>query len=580
MLSRDVEYNRLEATIIKMLRHCDNIMYYFAPESEDTNDLVMCINRIIQYPAGYASEALLLVLSRLLEDKCFHSAYASLLYKFAAWFKIAFSIYSPSMFDKMADVLNFQVKYATKQGMRFIISKPEIRNLTIFAYLSDNEKIINLFKKYLTVPKASIFKGFIVPEYVRSVERQAAVVIKSFTNDDTDKLRQLERSAITIQRFFRAHQRRREECIRMTQEVDAYKVMLDASQPYIPKKCRADLAIRIVNVASKVVLFHSIYHYTDRAHLTSIFDDGLYGRRSLLQHHLEFVPTSLCHTDIGNGDENMICFAPNYVDTNALDKGVQIELDLKRMDMTNPCILYKQADLCMYYHKVRRVRLGESEIYFTHTGPRPPDKVSFELLEHVQSFGRNTTICTTHAAHVIGVARINNESLISYNRAQIHQVLILNFFRFLDALDSCDQSKYTKSAVDDIYNRIDALNDAELAKFLFDVGKNISDTAEFNFYGAHLIDFDTLTTIRLYKREIVEGSTTRIIPYYIFNLPELIKDLQRGNLASYQELQSHLPEVADSYRLHDYLLTKISHPQVVIELQRQRNRCDAPSFRY
>lgn len=571
MFSRDEEYRRVEDVIVKAVHGYHNLVDCLISRSRNMARIFDNVQRLISFPASMASEALLQILELPLKgDELTHidkSSDRTLLISLVAWSKIALAIHSVKYFNILASYLEREVRLATKEGLRFIILKDDIRQLTLFAYLSGDEKIIKLFKKYFSVPKASVFKGYEVPECIRAMESESAAVIERFTSGDMRRTQQVERSAITIQRFFRAHQRRREERVRMSPDVDANQVMLDASRPYIPKKCRADLAIRIVRAASKVVLFHAIYHYTDRCYLTSVFDEGLYGRRSLLQHHMPFQPSSLCQTDITNGDENIICFAPNFVDTNALAKGVQIELDLNRLEMTNPCILYKQADLCLYFRKERVVWLGEKKLTFIHTGPRRYDCQTFQLLEG-----------DGFLQHVVGVAFIKNDSLISYNRAQLHQILILNFFRFLDALTSLNHPKSTKQAVDDIYNRIDALTDSELAKFLFDVGNNISDTAEFNFYGAHLIDFDSLTAIRLYQRQLGGDIDAKIDPYYTFSLPELVKDLQRGHLQSYRELQENLPEVASSYRLNNYLLTKVTHPRTAIELQRQLNRCDAPLY--
>lgn len=52
-------------------------------------------------------------------------------------------------------------------------------------------------------------------------------------------------------------------------------------------------------------------------------------------------------------------------------------------------------------------------------------------------------------------------------------------------LDFSEPSSYKQA----IYAELDKLTDDELVKTLLQIGKNMTDTMEFNFYGAYAIDF-------------------------------------------------------------------------------------------
>ena len=67
-----------------------------------------------------------------------------------------------------------------------------------------------------------------------------------------------------------------------------------------------------------------------------------------------------------------------------------------------------------------------------------------------------------------------------------------------------------------IYDSLDKLTIDELSVCLTTIGQTISDTAEFNFYGAHLIDFDSLVSLQ------------RMNSHTIINLPDFIAQLDKG----------------------------------------------------
>jgi len=55
-----------------------------------------------------------------------------------------------------------------------------------------------------------------------------------------------------------------------------------------PQRCSPELAQKSLEKANKIKFIKHIRHLTKVSALTSIFDDGLYGRKTLLQFLLPF----------------------------------------------------------------------------------------------------------------------------------------------------------------------------------------------------------------------------------------------------------------------------------------------------
>lgn len=324
----------------------------------------------------------------------------------------------------------------------------------------------------------------------------------------------------------------------------AANVLQIANTPYRPQRCPKELADRIVNAASKVKLFSEVKHITSEKFLSNIFDGGLFGRQTLLQNYIPFIPAALasCDLESGGGDANVICFGPQKIDPMAKQEDYsKLFFDVDKLGI-NPCIFYKQFDL-VYDLKTNfdLPIVGDKYLKFTmstYRRIRPrPGYVYLSILNNDN----------TSAA----IAELPNFYFISYNITDMHKILTLNFFRFLDNLNT------TTTEVDiskNIYDNINQLNEKELVDFLFNLGKCMIKSAEFNFYGAYKIDFAALTKIT--------SSSSR----FAIRLEPFIKDLQNGNQAKLQEVKQNLPAIFKSYRFIDYLLEKIDNNEIRKEL--------------
>ncbi|MDQ2994020.1 MAG: hypothetical protein M3R00_03610 [Pseudomonadota bacterium] len=134
------------------------------------------------------------------------------------------------------------------------------------------------------------------------------------------------------------------------------------------------------------------------------------------------------------------------------------------------------------------------------------------------------------------------------------------FLRFLDTLkDSTNQD--APEEIHRIYNIINSLTEDELTDFLTEHGKNMSDTCEFNFYGAYRIDFDLIHTIKSIGENVNDTNT-----HYTINFPEFILELQKGNIKKFSEAKQAMPNLFQSSRFIEYLRSKATHPDATAEL--------------
>lgn len=127
----------------------------------------------------------------------------------------------------------------------------------------------------------------------------------------------------------------------------------------------------------------------------------------------------------------------------------------------------------------------------------------------------------------------------------------LNFFRFIDNLKDSDSHEPQLPMIDSIYEKIAKLNDTELSKFLYQAGSILTDTAEFNFYGAHLIDFATVKSITYRGNKFernVEGKEACVIDF-----DKLREELRIGDAAEYDKVRYELPELLTSARFMDFI---------------------------
>ena len=414
-------------------------------------------------------------------------------------------------------------------------------------YSLNDKNLSKLFLKYLPTPRAKVFDDHPLPDIIAEREQASTQTIKKILDKNGNVPPSLERTAVKAQRRFRSKKRKDEELHRVSAQYnistkEAEQLLNDANKPYTPQ-CEQQLAQRITSATTKIELFSEVKHLTAASALSSIFDDGLYGRRSLLKQYIPFKMASLSEGDIKEGDGNVICFGANGICPLAAH-GVELTFNAKKIAKNNPCAFYKQRDLHYKLEKKREINIGELTFSFSHTDRNARKISSFELSD------KNSEATST----------VKNVFLIAYDLEKMHQILTLNFFRFIDNLD--DEAWGKK-----IYSALDKLDDKELAKTLEQIGKQMTDTMEFNFYGAYQIDFSTLLTIKTND------------PPYILHLPDFVNKLKIGNTDKLHEAMKNIPEIFQSHRFIDFLLSVTKNEAVVDELTEQRSKCIMPSWK-
>lgn len=95
-------------------------------------------------------------------------------------------------------------------------------------------------------------------------------------------------------------------------------------------------------------------------------------------------------------------------------------------------------------------------------------------------------------------------------------------------------------------------------EFLQALGCTMSDTAEFNIYGAYKLDFTAIKSINIYKYK-----DSRIT--YTLELKQFVEQLQAGNIAALEKAIKNIPSLFTSYRFIDYLLIKNVHSADIVK---------------
>ncbi|MFI4919439.1 MAG: hypothetical protein ACHP65_07775 [Legionellales bacterium] len=438
-------------------------------------------------------------------------------------------------------------------------------------YLSENPALIDIFKRYLPIPGVDVFKGYAIPTMVTDNKAAIEKSIQALRGARAPRLSldEITVNVVKMQRQVRSKLRHQEEIKRIaSREEWAYvikktspeRVIQDANTPHRPRCADRLLAKRIMVAAQQIRLFSTVKHWTSAKHIETIFNDSLYGRRRLLESYLPFRPASLYECDIEDGDGNVICFGPSEIDPKAMQPDtVEVLFDLDKISANNPSIFFKQRDLGFVLDKQRAVSINKSEsktLFFSHTNSVRCGRAGFAYLSVYGGLWNGLR----------GVATLPNYSLISYNVKNIHQILTLNFFRFLDAKVNED----FESIRNEIYADLAELSDKELLQCLEKIGQQLSDTSEFNFYGAHRIDFSTVIALSSYQDECKAS--------YTLNLQDLIASLERNDISILNEAKVHIPGAFNSYRFLDYLLSKTTSILGRDELQRLRSKCITPSW--
>lgn len=450
--------------------------------------------------------------------------------------------------------------------------RPVPSDLIVRIYQLEDDNLNKLCQKHFSTPPIHLFSAGAIPKLIQ--RRQEAVLATMAKMDISAS----ESIAIRLQRGFRRKKRHQEEVnrlseIRRLEQEDpsqsqslgnnqtpeqmtqwAEELIQDASTPYTPQ-CEPELSARIMTAAKKVAAFTTVKHITSEHTIQSIFNDAFYGRRTLINHYLNFSPAALVWTDVRNGDLNVVCLGPQKVDPGATGS-IVIELDLNKVLQNKPTSFYKQRDLEFHYYEHRSIKLGSETILFNHTNfLRGEESDSSHTHLHIYKDEYDAT----HTAKIL------KSSMIAYDNSRIHEILTLNFFRFLDQIETLD-GKRDPVYIANFYQKIAQLNDEELIQFLTDLERNMTDTSEFNFYGAHKIDFSTVVSVSNRHSN------------YTLNLSTLIDELNQGNIDKLRQARLMLPEVFKSYRFLDYLLLKVQHAETQYYLHDLRKGCEAPQW--
>jgi hypothetical protein len=441
------------------------------------------------------------------------------------------------------------------------IANPGFINIV---YSSGDEKLTTLFSKCLPIPRPAVLKGA-APEMILRQADASKDAIRNVIQKNSGNLPFVEAAVTKMQRIVRAKKRKKETLNRLFKSSryddvrtpeDGKQLIADANQPYRPQ-CEkiAGLDDRIMEAAKRVTLFSTVKHFTDPSALESIFNDGLFGRRTLLEFYIPFKEASLKKCDIENGDANVVCLGANQIDPLAMH-GIELTFDVKKIAKNNPCAFYKQKDLGYHLKAIRTIEIGDLKVHFSHT----------ESYRNVPNgYASLVLFYNERRSEPIAFSSVKKDILIADNLNDMHRILTLNFFRFIDKLmdSSYEKDTYTR---DRIYDALNGLDDEALVDALQQIGVNLTDTMEFNFYGAYKIDFSALLTIKKDR------------PFYFLNLPEFVEELNVGNIGKLNEVMIKLPEIFNSYRFIDFLLSKINNESVMIALQEQRKKCSLPDW--
>lgn len=426
-------------------------------------------------------------------------------------------------------------------------------------YLLNDERLSTIFASQLPIPRANLFIRSNLPKIVAERNQASSGTITKILGqagikrEDREKF---ERSIVNAQRRFRAKQRAKEDLERVSARLeipksDTKKILKDANSPYIPQ-CHEELAKRIVVLSKDIRIFSKVKHLTTCSAVESIFNDALYGRRTLQQLYIPFKPAALKHFDIQEGDANVICLGANLIDDQVCPYECTLEFDVTQLTKKNPCIFFKQRDLAYSFKKIREITIGNLTINFSHTVNRPSISKEDSVNCYFYVFDNSKQPATP-----IAKAKIKNSLLIAYDLKKMHQILTLNFFRFIDALDD-------KTLRDKIYAALNGLSDEMLVQVLKKISKQMTDTMEFNFYGAYKIDFAALIAIKIYGK--------------VLDLPEFVKELELGNIPRLEQVMKDMPQIFTSYRFIDYLLSNTNSNAVITMLNEQREKCVVPEW--
>lgn len=500
--------------------------------------------------------------------------------------------------ERLLHEIQFFLETVVEKERKELVKKNYYKHFSVvkLAYFADDIDLIALFKEHFPVPAKSAFEPDAIPASILKIENEKDLAISQFIKRDDISFVNIEKSVIRLQRRYRSQKRKNEERKRVAEvyhnqfpnELTQEQLDEQCYTIYTPQKCNPALAMRIVAMAGKVKFFENICHKTNSFHISSILDDGLYGRDTLESKHMSYFGASLFEGDVKNGDGNVICCGAEYGridplargDTTLIFKFDTLNLSYKKSDHN---AFFKQKDLGFKEElKIRTVDTKFKKLLFTHTSDPHPVLNRHEKGYQTMYLGfleHEDVKETVDVSHIQAFSLIHSLNLISYNINEIDRTLILNFFRFLDNAEVYDRRNVKYPAKDsefisDIYSMIEEMTDDELFDFLRSVGMACSDTMEFNFLGSHLINFDSVVKIKI---EVPRGIQYNH-GFYTLELSNLIKELQDGCLKELNTANMICPNLFKSYRLIDYLSKQTNNLEALQALMDLRSKCDVPSW--
>lgn len=521
--------------------------------------LMTLLNELPEWPAGQFSKKWL---QHELLEKLVQQFQTRISQSTHLWLLVARAVHSPS--DRA--LMKIELKWMVSSKKRYLLcantqyNSPELIRIV---YSSENQELIALYQRYLVAPTLRLFQGYPLPEAFIQLYRASVAVIEGLTMNST--FERIEWAAKVMQRTRRAKLRKDSEILRLSKLYDipaeqAASMLRDANTPYRPRRCSSELSERIVKAASSVKCFTTVSHYTSKKYLASICDDGLCGRRTLRNNFYAFEAAALHKDDLKNGDDDTICLAANYVDPDASKHGVQIMFDAEKLAARNPAVFVKQKDLCMPLDVIRSVKLKNRDIHFsyTHFDDEYQDLTSTLFLLLDGNSCSNHYAVTVPRPTMLAQSVCENYLLMTSNRKQMHAILTLNFFRFIDGLCLEDNGP-ANAMIEELYAEIACLTDEELRCFMQDLAVKMTDSLEFNMVGCHLIDFDSMISIGVLavdglKREANLAPLVKIV------MADLIAELNLGKADILMQVKALLPELVKSHRFLGYLIEKTKHP--------------------
>lgn len=454
------------------------------------------------------------------------------------------------------------------RGMAYLPYEFANPNFLKKVYETGDESLIKLFFKYFPRPGSAVFAEDPVPASVSQAELESTQAVKGFLERNNKDLERVNKVILALQRQLRGKKRGNEDLHRLTwfygDNEDVNMMLDEANRPYQPQ-CDPQLAARLIKAAEQVTLFHEVSHMTAPTALKSIMNDGLFGRKTLMDFYMPYRPASLADFDIKQGDLNVVCLGAFRIDSSATQLGAQLVFDAKKISQDNPCVFFKQRDLG--YNLInceRKVQIGDLNISFTHT-ERYDDKQVEQLKTQFLLIKPGDEDKNIRYRDIYGVGAVPNALLISRNIEQMHQILTLNFFRYLDSLEIIKPNTGCPGK-EEIYAALSKLNDEELKLKLEEIGQKCCDTMEFNFYGVYQIDFSALKKV------------SQRNPAYSLDLHEFIAELNQGDLTRFHEGLEKLPTLFQSYRFMDYIIAQVTNKEILPLLQAQREQCTVPAF--